>query len=362
MWIVCVSFSSAADYNSSQLEQDIEETRELLQKGLNIFELDQEIKRLALKEQQLQDQTNRINEQLHVATEHLQQKKAHVGNILRAYYMGERESLYLQLFKMNNLADALAALEFLQMIFQHDHQVLLSYQKNMQVLKENQQQLQVKQEELRELKQAFIDQRDRLAQLELELEENLASVPASTVIRAEIADLTKQWQTEGLPLFRRYFSALAEVMPQLPEIIDEDEDSLVIRGSEMTFKLTEFQLNQFLREKNDIFDPLTFHFEQGRLLVTGKQDDMSFYLQGRYEIEHEPKHRIHFIVDTIRFNHLDLPDTTISALEDEFDLSLYPDQFQIKVKAENVLIEDGMMSIDLKVKESWLDSILDGLF
>lgn len=366
MWIIYVPINSAAQQLENvldhQIETEIDEIKLLLQKGLDIHELDRELNRLTLREQQLLQEMTKISDQLHETSDVVEQKKVHAGKIIRAYYTGEREALYLQVFKMDDLVDALVALDFLQMIFQYDQQLLDSYKRSIDTLSEQQNLLEQKHKELSDLKQELLHQRQHLVQLEEELEQELDAIPAGGQVREDIHAMTELWEKEGLPLFRQYFSALASAMQQLPELIAEDNEHLVIQDSKMIFQLTDEQLNAFLRNKNEIFEWLTFQFEQDSLIVLGEQNDLRFHLNGRYAIEQEPEHRIRFIVESIRFNDLELPETTIAALEEEFDLSLYPEKFQIKVEATNIQIADHTLKIELKAAENWLDSILDGWF
>lgn len=366
MWIIYVPINSAAQQLENvldhQIETEIDEIKLLLQKGLDIHELDRELNRLTLREQQLLQEMTKISGQLHETSDVVEQKKVHAGKIIRAYYTGEREALYLQVFKMDDLVDALVALDFLQMIFQYDQQLLDSYKRSIDTLSEQQNLLEQKHKELFDLKQELLHQRQHLVQLEEELEQELDAIPAGGQVREDIHAMTELWEKEGLPLFRQYFSALASAMQQLPELIAEDNEHLVIQDSKMIFQLTDEQLNAFLRNKNEIFEWLTFQFEQDSLIVLGEQNDLRFHLNGRYAIEQEPEHRIRFIVESIRFNDLELPETTIAALEEEFDLSLYPEKFQIKVEATNIQIADHTLKIELKAVENWLDSILDGWF
>lgn len=366
MWIIYVPINSAAQQLENvldhQIETEIDEIKLLLQKGLDIHELDRELNRLTLREQQLLQEMTKISDQLHETSDVVEQKKVHAGKIIRAYYTGEREALYLQVFKMDDLVDALVALDFLQMIFQYDQQLLDSYKRSIDTLSEQQNLLEQKHKELFDLKQELLHQRQHLVQLEEELEQELDAIPAGGQVREDIHAMTELWEKEGLPLFRQYFSALASAMQQLPELIAEDNEHLVIQDSKMIFQLTDEQLNAFLRNKNEIFEWLTFQFEQDSLIVLGEQNDLRFHLNGRYAIEQEPEHRIRFIVESIRFNDLELPETTIAALEEEFDLSLYPEKFQIKVEATNIQIADHTLKIELKAVENWLDSILDGWF
>lgn len=366
MWIIYVPINSAAQQLENvldhQIETEIDEIKLLLQKGLDIHELDRELNRLTLREQQLLQEMTKISDQLHETSDVVEQKKVHAGKIIRAYYTGEREALYLQVFKMDDLVDALVALDFLQMIFQYDQQLLDSYKRSIDTLSEQQNLLEQKHKELSDLKQELLHQRQHLVQLEEELEQELDAIPAGGQVREDIHAMTELWEKEGLPLFRQYFSALASAMQQLPELIAEDNEHLVIQDSKMIFQLTDEQLNAFLRNKNEIFEWLTFQFEQDSLIVLGEQNDLRFHLNGRYAIEQEPEHRIRFIVESIRFNDLELPETTIAALEEEFDLSLYPEKFQIKVEATNIQIADHTLKIELKAVENWLDSILDGWF
>ena len=81
--------------------------------------------------------------------------------------------------------------------------------------------------------------------MQTELDEELQQLDEAEMVMAQIEELTREWEQHGLPLFRRYFAALAEAMEQLPEMINDYEDVLTSRGLTWTFHVSDDVLNGF---------------------------------------------------------------------------------------------------------------------
>lgn len=360
LWVGTFSFGWAETTAAPSASETLDETRALLQKGLDLHEIDRELARIEQSQAETSVRISEIEQSLEAQYETTDKRKEQAGRVLRSYYMGKRDALYLPLLKMDSLADALAALDFIQMIFRHDQVTLASYQDSIRTLESTRSELLTLQDELTSVEQAFLDQREKQVKLAAELEEELAAIPASAQIIDEIEQLTTSWEEQGLPLFRKYFSSLANTMQQLPEIIATDEKHLIIRGSDILFQLTDEDLNAFIHSKDARLGNLSFLFADGVITAEGAEEDIDIAMTGQYTLEQEPENSIQFHVDTITFNGFELPETTVHALEEEFDLSIYPEKFQLKVEATSVKMEENLLQIQLKTKGSWLDSILDG--
>ena len=368
LWMGFLSLGLAGSHLASanesetlvQQELDLDATRALLQKGLNLHEIDRELKRLAAKKDDIQNRIASIEETLVLQTEAAAERKEHAGRILRSYYMGQRDALYLSVLKMDSLAEILAALEYLQIIFRHDRHMLSAYRESLKSLEAGRDELLRAQAELGELEQALLARRKEQIRLAEELEQELAMLPASAEVVNEIERLTETWEREGLPLFEEYFSSLARTMQELPEIIATDEKHLAIEGSYFVFRLSDEDLNAFLRSKDEKFNNLTFRFEDGKITAEGTDSGTRITLSGKYALEDEPENRIRFHVESVTFNGFSLPESTAKALEEQFDLSIYPEKFQLQVEAAALRMQDNVLGIYLKTKENWFDAIFGG--
>lgn len=341
-----------------------EEARKLLEKGLTIHEIDRELARLAERELEIKKQIVKFEGDIREQESAVDLKRDAAGKVLRSIYMGQRERLYLAVLSMDNFNDAIVALDFMRMIFQHDQRLLYSYKESIEELKRMHAELLSIDEQLKDVKNAYLTEKDRLLRAQSELEEELAFLPAdeSELLRNEIAALTERWEREGIPAVEHYFTALAEVMQQLPQIVATNSEILQIRGSQFVFQITDEQLNDFLRDKNELFENLSFQFADDMITVKGEHNGAAVTIQGRYTLEQEPTNHIRYSIASLLYDELALPDTTVQSLEEQFDLSIYPDQFQISLEATEVSMEDNQLRIKLKAKGNWLDSLFGNLF
>jgi peptidoglycan hydrolase CwlO-like protein len=352
--------NETADTSQAAPQLDLQASRELLQKGLDLHEIDRELARLAEEETAVAERIAATRAELASLSELAALKKKEAGRVLRSYYMGRRETLYLQLLKMDDLVEALAALDFIQIIFRYDRSVLDGYRDSVRTLKASQDALLETQEELAALKEAYLAKREEKIKLAEELERELAAVPAAAEVINEIELLTAAWEHEGLPLFQLYFSTLGRTMQQLPEIIASDEKHLTMKGSNFLFQLSDEDLNRFLGSKDPIFEHLTFRFADGMITAEGRDRGHHVSLSGSYTLENEPENSIRFNVHSITFNGFLLPESTAKALEKEFDLSIYPENFLMNIEATDVRIVENTLQITLKTKANWLESIFGG--
>lgn len=356
-------FLSALFSTPAWAETTLDEMRKLLEKGLTIHEIDRELARLAEQEKQIAAELDTVTARIAEQEQQVAVRKAAAGKVLRSYYMGYRETLYLSLLKMDSLYDALVALDFMTIIFRHDQHQLLSYRESLLVLNGMKEDLQRTEQSLQQVKAAYLAERERLVRLQEELETELAFLPEPEAesLREQIADVTSDWQARGLPLFEKYLSELSAAMVHLPDILAVNEEHLRIENARFVFRITDDQLNVFLRDRNEMFENLTFSFADGDIAAHGEEDGIEVAIRGRYEIDNDPVNRIRFQVDELQYNGLTLPDTTAKDLEERFDLGIYPENFQIKAEATDVAVENRTLIVWLKPKGNWLEDFLKRL-
>ncbi|MBJ6363141.1 coiled-coil domain-containing protein [Paenibacillus sp. GCM10012307] len=327
-----------------------EQTRRLLEKSLSVVEIDKEIERVNLKKQELELQSEQKTQTIQVQEEMKIQRQADAGRVLRAYYTGERDILLGALLSFRKLSDFLVVMDYFEWIFARDRQVLGEYTAQLEQLQQQRQALDNQQLQLVEMEKRLLQQRARLAQLELEINRDLAASTDSERMRMLMEELSNYWQTVGLTEVKNYFRALSRAMKELPGWLKDNPEFLKMKGFDYTVRVPEDALNTFLRQQNELFKNFAFEFQKDNIQVNGQREGLSVAVSGHYTIENEPKNAIRFHVDELLFNGLALPDTTRKALEEEFDLSFYPQLIVKLIQAENVEILDKELVIHLKLK------------
>lgn len=348
---LCLSF-----YSSAALAAPNEEAKQLLQKGLTVYEIDQELARIEEQQKKLQQQIDSTGQQLIQQQARSQETRQHAGKVLRAYYMGDRDSLWMLLFSVQSFKDALSTFEFLQMIIMSDHDTLQRYLNSQKDLQKLTASLLESQTALEQSKARYIAQREQQVQLQKQLDEGLAKQASSTAVIQEITKLTVQWQDKGVPLFKTYFRALAQAMNQLPEFINDTNggksNHLIMNGFQYTFQMTDEELNAFLRSKNPLFQNLHFLFADSKVIAKGKQEDMEVMIKGSYELAAKETLKgkyIRFHLEQLQFNGFDLPQSTIESMVQDFDFGIYPQAIASFLQVTDVRLEEGKLSIMLKL-------------
>ncbi|NOU95427.1 hypothetical protein GC093_19670 [Paenibacillus sp. LMG 31456] len=334
-----------------------EETKLLLQKSLTVFEVDQELARIEKQEESLVGKLASTEQELKAQQALSADTKRHAAKVLRAYYMGDRDSLWVLLFSISSFKDALTTFEYLQMIIRNDRESLKRYTDNQKQLQELSASLSTSKTALLQTKDRYIAQREKLILLQKQLDEDLAKHSEAAEILKQMTNLTVQWQNKGIPLFKMYFQALAQAMKQLPEILSDSNEGksnhLIINGFQYTFQITDQELNSFLRSKNELFRNMTFRFTDSQVITTGTQDGMEVLIKGKYElaVKDEPKGKtyVRFRIESLQFNGFELPATTIEAMEKEFDLGVYPQTVASFLLVTGVKLEEGKLSLMLKL-------------
>lgn len=336
--------------------------RDLLQKGLTIFEIDQELQRIETQENELQRQIAATEKELAAAEEAASEARVHAAKVIRAYYMGDRDSLWTLLFSSSSFSDGLAMFEYLQMILSNDKLALIRHQDAWKKQSQIKQSLNASSLSLQQTKQRFIEQRAKLAALQEEVDKQLASQEAQAVsLQQQMLDLNRLWHEQGLPQFKIYLRALALAMQDLPRVISGEDSSLQGKkislfdnGLNSTFQLTDAELNDYLRSKNPLLQNLTFHFMKGQVVAAGSHDGIQLSVKGSYTLAMQEnsasnKPYIRFRIEELQFNGFLLPLTTVETLEKEVDLSFYPEKVAPYLQVTEVRVEEGLLKIIFKL-------------
>jgi hypothetical protein len=332
-----------------QLTED-EQVNQILEKSLSIVEIDKEIARIQTEKQKVTDDMSITDKSILEREQLIKEKREEAGKVLRAYYMGERDILLRAILSFDSLHELFAMLDYVDIIFTKDRDTLDSYTDEYKSLKEEYTKLDGRKTELEEIENRLKTQRDRVAQLEQQIDGELAGRSDADRLRLLMQELTNYWETAGLQEVELYFGALSKAMNKLPNWIEDNKQYLDIDGFNYTLRIPEDALNAFLREQDERFNDFSFRFEDGKVTASGKHDNMDIAVSGHYTVEEKPKNGIVFHVDELLFNGFALPDTTRKTLEQKFDLGFYPGDIIKLIQANSVEMQDGELIVHLKVK------------
>lgn len=331
------------------VEED-EDVQYMLQSSLSIVEIDKEIERVQ-QELQLLDQ-NLTTMKIHIEQqeEQIAAKREQAGKVLVAYYKGERTNLFFSILKSDTLEGLLMALDFLDLIMKQDQKALSAYIEHYDNLKASYDQYEANKIQLELKEVALQEQREHVIALENQIQQKLEGRSDAERILILMQQLNSFWETKGLTEVQTYFKALAEAMNHLPEWLQKNQQYISMKGFKYSIELPDSALNEFLREQDKIFNHLEFVFEENQIVAKGNHDDISINISGNYSIAEDPTNHIKFTVDSLVFNGFVLPQSTVTDLERQFDLNFYPSYIISMLKAKDVQLTDGTLTIELQLK------------
>ncbi|MEN1988726.1 hypothetical protein [Paenibacillus hubeiensis] len=344
--LLCIQLTSTYVYGE---DYSPEETRALLQKSLSIVEIDHEIERIEERQQQLGQEQQLLQVQLREQENeiHIQQDRA--GEVVRSYYMGERDSLLMAVLGARSLKDLFVLYDYYQIIIGRDRAVLDKYQERYDSMLQTSLRISETTDELNVLKAGLQNQRKRVAALQNEVDGELAKSDNAAAIQKLMEELTNYWENIGIYEVKRYFKALAAAMQNLPQFIQEQNGGISTTGTTYTIRIGQDELNAFLREQDPIFENFAFQFDENKITAAGQRDELQLSIEGHYTVENEPQNSIRFHVNKLVFNQFELPDTTRRMLEREFDLGFYPQKILSFVKATDVSTSKGVLEVKLAI-------------
>ena len=316
----------------------------LLQTFLQIYEIDRETERLQAKSDKLATRIEKTEIEVERSNRMLRAKQQRAGEVLRTLYMGEQDGLWLLALSGKSLTDILYVIDVLDTIYRNQFRLLESRLDEYEKWQSLQQQLLVKKAQLKTNQSELARQRARVLTMQSELKRKLAVLPDSQEIIRRLEAFANEWQTRGLPLFKQYFSAMARAVSGLPQFIIDKQQ---FRGTSLY--ILDSQLIDFLRAKNPLFKNTEIRFADGRVTVNGEQAGLKVKIVGRYEVIEKPKNAIRFTIEELRYQNYLLPDTTVDFMSRLYDLSIYPEEMSDMLRAQQVLIENGKLTIKLKI-------------
>ncbi|MDP4096954.1 hypothetical protein OIN60_09245 [Paenibacillus sp. P96] len=326
-----------------------EQTRRILEDSLSIVEIDQEIERIGLQQEEAQHKQQELRKQLSMQQEqiHLHQERA--GAIVRSYYMGERDQLLSLLLGARNLRQALSLMDYYQIIISRDKEVLSAYQERYASIQKLELKTAATALELQDTKNRLLAQRSRVTALQEQVDKQVNGSSDPEAIKRLIEEMTSYWENIGLYEVKRHFKALARAMEGLPQFIQGQQGAIITNGKTYTVTIQEEEFNRFLQSRDELFEQFGFTFGQGGITVQGKSGTMDLLIKGHYTLENHPKNAIIFHVDRLVFNGLELPDTTRRNLEEQFDLGFYPQMLLPYVKATSVETLPQQLKVELEL-------------
>ncbi|NBI29403.1 coiled-coil domain-containing protein [Chengkuizengella marina] len=352
IFYLCIFLSFYYSNLSYALQTDdlsLDETKKLLEKGLTIFEIDQELERLNIKEQEVEKAISVTETNIITQNKLVEKSREKSGEVLKKYYTKERDDLIHLLFSSESISEALSVLEFMQAIVSRDQKILSDFQSDYDKLQVLYVELLETKKELIHIKNALVLEKERLISLQQELDDEIQQLEDGESILEQIEQLTMAWEKEGLPIFKTYFQALANAMQNLPDILTDNKQHLQLNGLQFVFQITDDELNEFLRKQDPLFEPFQFEFKKDEIVAYGTNENINIKLSGLYQIVVKPENIIQFQVNELQYNDFLLPDTTIKALEEEFDLAFYPKKIASFVEAEEIELNDGNLKIFLNL-------------
>ncbi|MBO9596451.1 MAG: hypothetical protein J7559_01325, partial [Cohnella sp.] len=248
------------------------------------------------------------------------------GAVLRSYYMGNKDFWLHSLLYAKSITELFSIWDMMDLVISSDQRTLDAYAADYESLSQGYDKLTRSKKELDDVSAQLIAQRDRIAAMQKEIDDALASSGDAAVMQKLMDELQSYWKNVGLYEVKRHFNALANAMHDLPQWIKDHPGVLSTSGFKAKLTITDEQINEFLRSKDDRFKDFAFKFDDGLLTMIGDNGNISVTIQGHYEVVDEPENAIVFHVDKLVFNGLELPDTTRADLEREFDLNFYPSE------------------------------------
>ncbi|WP_211745457.1 hypothetical protein [Paenibacillus sp. Marseille-Q4541] len=333
-------------YAEPSLEED---KMNVLQNSLSIVEIDNEIKRTEDQQEQNVRKQQTLEDELKKHKEEMAVHEERAGSIVRSYYMGERDQLLRIILNSKSLRSLQIVASYYEIIISSDQDTLRAYQKKYKELATTSAELERSAQELADLKQNLIYQRERVVALEKEVEKGLSSSNQREIMEKLIGELTSYWNNIGIHEVKKYFNALAVAMENLPSYVQKEPGIISMNGSTYTIRITEAQLNDFLRSQNEIFNDFSFQFTDDYIVASGKRDNLELAVQGHYTVINEPENGILFHVDKLVFNQFELPDTTRNMLEQEFDLGFYPQKLMSFIKATDVSTKEHTLEVTMEL-------------
>jgi peptidoglycan hydrolase CwlO-like protein len=336
LWFTGCLPTYASSHDHSSLHQ-------LLQQHLTLVEVERDMSRLKKEQLRLKQQVGDLQLKLNEQQVKLDNQRIKVGEIVRAYYVGERPSLWIALLSAKDWHEFFLIFDFLTAIYERDRDVLVQFAEQFRSIEILKGDLQSLQGTVNQTIAHYQSQFTRLNQLNLQLEGQLSRLPDDEKIRLLMKQLENDWLQQGLPTFERYFYQLSLSMQDLPEMIDTTK--MKKSGSKLTVTLSDQELNRFLASKHRMFQATRFTFRNQEMWIEGIHDGAALTIIGHYQLISDKA--MHFVIDKLIYDGYALPDSTKSQLSTKFNLGFYPTQIHPNVRIKGVEMIDHELHIQI---------------
>ncbi|MBC8081158.1 MAG: hypothetical protein H7X86_12490, partial [Gorillibacterium sp.] len=187
-------FLSISGITPAYAELSIEETRKLLQQSLTVVQIDQEISRITQEETTITIEIIKSEVEMTLQEKKTAKTRERLGKVLRSYYKGERESLWLLIFNAKSFGQLLRMYNYLSYLYKSDEIAFQAYKAEYRTLKNLRQKLEITKTGLANLKQEFIKQRERVVSLQQEIDQTLDAHPdAAAAIAIQLEQVKSDW-------------------------------------------------------------------------------------------------------------------------------------------------------------------------
>ncbi len=337
--------------DSESLQQFLTEREKILQQHLTLYELERDLKKIEQQEIELNQQLQQIRRQISEQEQVVREKRENMKQVLRTFYMGQLNEMITFLFSAANFQQFLDRVYFVKIILEHQSSRIEAYQQSVR--------------DLETIKQAWTEQRQALLQIKKKYQERLtviaaeqsqlddalsaiASIPEELEqIERESQQLIRDWEENVLPSFHQFFRDLSSAIISMPQ---EMEDLPLKTKSffHYIFTLTDEQLNAYIHEQNQMLEQTNFIFQPEQMIVLGEYRAQTFQVTGHYSMTGEGTLMFH--IDTLQYQNWQLPETTITGMEEEYDLGFYPQKLITGLKITDFQLKEGELYIELKLE------------
>jgi hypothetical protein len=320
-------------------------SQKLLQTYLQSYEINAEIERLELAQRKLSVRIADTEQKMTQLESKFADERERAGALLRAYYTGERDTLWLSILAAESFTDALDVIATLALIYENELQQFEQYLDIWLEKKALRDQLRAEQTEFSETRARWQLQQTRVSQLQRDLEQQLAQQANAAHVKQQLKTLASLWQNTGMPLFHQYFRTMARTMAGLPEYLMARKQ---FRGT--TFTIKDAQINDYLRKQDAMFQNTLIAFQPEQIVVSGQDRGVSVRIVGGYQVEQEPENVIRFRMKQLSFQNIELPDTTMEYLTKVYDLNLYTKDMNKLAGIKSITIKEGEMDIRVRLR------------
>ncbi len=312
----------------------------LLQQFLSIHEVEKELQRIAIEEASLLQQLDQLSNEINQQMSQMQNHKARAAKIAREYYTGDRNDLLLLLFSSNDLQQFLRTYDLVSYLFEKDQEHLIVFHQQVQQLQALYDEKEKQALEWNTLQKHLLAQKALLEELDSDLFSMMSGLSDQEKILLLQQQLIDNWEERGIPAFDLFLRTISNSMSGLATEL-KDHVTFSLTGAKVV--ITDQQFSDYLQRQNELFHDFRIQFEDDTLTFFGTYDSIALTMDGTYVLESADLVRFH--IKQLKYNGFLLPTTTALALEEDYDLGIYPKLINDRLIIKKVTIADGNLEI-----------------